>query len=77
MSKRLLATSALTPILLLAGAMAAYGQQVQLQTPAVAYPNVSVGVFGGSEFGSLDAGTIGTFTLPLGQSFGGDRKSVV
>ena len=70
MSKKLLATSALTPILLLAGAMAAFGQQVQFQSPAVAYPNLSVGVFGGAEFGGFDGGTVGTFTMPLGQSFG-------
>lgn len=71
MSKRYIGTTALTPIMLLAGTVfAAAGTSAPANPPAVAYTNMSVGGFAAEQSGDWGGGGFATFTMPVGQ-YGG------
>jgi hypothetical protein len=67
--RKLLASVAMGPLLALFGGAEANAQQTG-QLPAVAYPNFTLGAYGGSAFGYGYGQLEGTFAAPLGANFG-------
>ena len=73
MRNRLLLTTAITPVLMLAGVAPSLAQQGM---PAVAYPNVTLGGSAGSWFDEVFGVAEGRLTVPLDHAFGAQLDGV-
>jgi hypothetical protein len=78
MSRKLLSTTALTPLVLALGVGTSAAQDgFAAGLPAVAYPNFTLGGFGGSAFDATLGAAEGRLTLPLDHSWGAQVDTIL